>query len=172
MGIRLGKYGAVLAASVMLVLGTAMHDGFAQMPGGGFKGGQGGGHRGQQGARRDAPRADTAPAPAPDPLATFFLELRSLREGLMIRQEQVDAWVAMREALRSYVELVPATGTGTEISSGTPLLALRQRVERSRKLAAALQDVEARVDALLPVLDAHQQTLFQSRLAAAFAAGR
>jgi len=172
MGTSSARRGALLAAGAFLLGGMAIGDGFAQMPGGGgFGGGHGGGRHGPQGSNRDAPRPDSAPARAPDSLATFFLALRTLREGMMLRQEQVEPWIAMREALRAYVELAPA-GASASPSDVSPLQALHARVAQARSKADALQEVDARVTALLPILDANQRAQFETGLAVAFNADR
>ncbi len=169
------KRGTLLAASTILLVCMAIGESCAQMPGGGGGGGFGGhgsgGRHGPQGANKHAPRPDSAPAATPDPLTTFFLGLRALREGMMLRQEQVETWIAMREALRSYIELGPASALASA-SDIPPLQALHTRVAQARAKADALQQVDGRIAALMPILDANQRTQFETQLTNAFNAGR
>lgn len=145
-----------------------------EVPAQGFPGGSGNGPPGH-GPRRGAPPA-AAPAPreqpaAADPLAVFFTELRTLRVALLIRDDQAEAWAAMRDALRAYVDLA-ATPRSAPVDAADPLPRLADLAALARERAAILSTVAEHVDTLAGRLDARQRQAFLQALDAAFARPR
>ena len=131
-------------------------------------GGPPGGGRG--GPPRDM-KAGAPPAATPmvDPLKAFFEQLRSLREVILLRDDQTEAWVALRDGLREYAiskpSRPPAPGNGQSAQD-----AIRIMADEARHRADNLQHISASLDTLRGVLDEHQRALFDARLQSTFAA--
>ncbi|PZQ17387.1 MAG: hypothetical protein DI564_06155 [Rhodanobacter denitrificans] len=117
-----------------------------------------------------APRRGAAPAAAtmretaaPDPLVRLFAQLRELRSDLMIREDQAEAWTALRDAVRAYVDETTApraSGAGR----ADPRRGLRDRATQARQHADALERVVDRLDALADRLDGDQRRRLDARL--------
>jgi hypothetical protein len=155
----------VLTFAVLFTLAGVTLDAAAQgFPGGGGRGGgRGGAHAPPSDAKSQNPAATQSAA---DPLATFLGSLHALRMEILVRQEQVEAWTAMQDALRAYVDLEQNRNSATD-----PLLRLRNLAADVRARADALQKVSDSMTALVGTLDDHQRQTFASRLGDAFAGG-
>jgi hypothetical protein len=142
----------------------------------GFPGGGGGGGRGGRGGTHAAP-SGTKPMnpstalPTADPLATFLGTLHTLRVEILVRQEQVERWTAMQDALRAYVDLEQDAAAQDRNAAIDPLLRLRNLAVDAHARDDALQKVSDSVAALVTTLDDRQRQTFASRLADAFAGG-
>ena len=101
-----------------------------------------------------------------DPLKTFFEDLRALREVIVIRDEQAEAWIALREALREYATAKPA---GPPASGLAPERAIALMADEARRRADTLERVSHGLGAVRAALDDHQRNLFDARLTSAFA---
>jgi predicted secreted protein len=131
--------------------------------GGGHGGGRGGAHTPPSGAKSQNPTPVQAAA---DPLATFLGSLHALRMEILVRQEQVEDWTTMQDALRAYVDQEQNRDSATD-----PVLRLRNLAADARARADALQKVSDSMTALVGTLDDHQRQTFASRLGDAFAGG-
>jgi hypothetical protein len=129
--------------------------------GGGHGGGRGGAHAPPSGAK---PSSSPAAQPAADPLATFLGSLHTLRMELLVRQEQVELWTGMQDALRAYVDLEKDRSAASD-----PVVRLRNLAADAHARADALQNVSESVAALVAALDDHQRQTFSLRLGDAFA---
>lgn len=159
--------GMVSLLGLLLVAGSdAMAQGF---PGGGGGGGRGGHgmHGPPSGAK--SPNANS-PAAAADPLATFFGTLHALRMELLVREEQVEKWTAMQDALRAYVAQ-QQDAASAQRNAADPLVRLRDLADDARARADALQKVSDSLAALIGAFDDHQRQVFVTRLGDAFAGG-
>lgn len=157
-----------MAALVLIFAAPpAMAQGF---PGGKGGGGRGGGMRPSSGnMSRPNPSAEQS---APSPLAAFSGELHALREELLVRDDQADAWASMRDALHTYVDLESqANNVMRTASTIDPLQRIRNLADDSRARADALAKVSESINALTILLDERQRETFGLRLADAFAAG-
>lgn len=130
--------------------------------GGGHGGGRGGAHTPPSGTKPSSSPA--AQQPAADPLATFLGSLHALRMEILVRQEQVEPWTAMQDALRAYVDIEQDRSAASD-----PVVRLRSLAADARARADALQKVSESVAALVAALDDHQRQTFSSRLGDAFA---
>ncbi len=109
------------------------------------------------------------PSPA-DPLETFLGTLHALRMEILVRDDQVERWTSMQDALRAYDQQRDA-GQQLRNSAIAPVLRLRNLADDTRARADALQKVSDRVADLVTTLDDHQRQVFGARLAEAFASG-
>ena len=85
---------------------------------------------------------------------------------ILVRQEQVEGWTAMQDALRAYVDMEQNRDSATD-----PLLRLRNLAADARARADALQKVSDSMTTLVGTLDDHQRQTFASWLGEAFAGG-
>lgn len=155
-----------MIAVLTIVSGTdpAAAQGF---PAGGRGGGRGG-MRPQAGAQKsNAPAAQSAA----DPLANFLGDLHALRAEILVREDQVQRWTAMQDALRAYVELEQESDRQTRNAAIDPLQRLRNLADDTRARADAMQKASASVADMAAALDDHQRQVFGTRLAEALADG-
>lgn len=158
--------GAVLA-SLALACCSIGNEGFAQPGGMGGAGGPppGGGRGGPPHEMKGG--GPGGAMPAADPLKTFFEDMRSLRDVLVLRDDQTEAWIALREALREHATARPA-GPGASRDDASPERAIRNLADEARRRADALQRIGDTLDTLRGSLDEHQRSLFDARLSSAF----
>jgi hypothetical protein len=158
-------FGMVSLLGLLLVAGSdALAQGF---PGGGGGRGGHGMHGPPSGAK--SPNAGS-PATAADPLTTFFGTLHTLRMELLVREDQVEKWTAMQDALRAYVDLAQDTAT-EQRNAADPFVRVRDLADGAHARADALQKISDSLAALLGVLDDRQRQVFVARLGDAFAGG-
>lgn len=166
---RVSVSGAVLIGFILIAFSSMAPNASAQgYPGGGGRGGGRGGMRPPQGADHSSPSAMQAPA---DPLATFLGTLHALRMEILIREDQVERWTSMQDALRAYVDQQREAGQQLRNPAIDPVARLRNLADDARARADALQKVSDRVADLVTALDDHQRPVFGARLADAFAGG-
>lgn len=161
----------LIGVMVILVAFTGMSpEASAQgYPGGGGHGGGRGGMRSPQaGADHSNPAATQAPA---DPLETFVGTLHALRMEILVREDQVERWTSMQDALRAYVDQQRDAGQQLRNPAIDPVLRLRNLADDTRARADALQKASDRVAELVTALDDHQRQVFSARLADAFTGG-
>lgn len=134
-------------------------------------GGRGGGHGGMrpsQGSEHSNQAATSAPG---DPLADFLGTMHALRMELLVREDQVERWSSMQDALRAYVDLGRDEGQQLRNPAIDPLLRLNNFADDARARADALQKVRDRTTELIAALDDHQRQVFATRLADALSGG-
>jgi hypothetical protein len=162
----------LLLALLALALFNAPVSSFAQgFPGGGGGGG-GHGHGGFGGNRPpgNAGQNATAPQKAPDPLIVFLGNVRALRMTVLIGTNQVDAWNAMQDALVAYAEAARDAAEPPNATITDAAVQLGAFADKLAKRSDAAKAVDARIGALLAVLDAHQKEVFLAKLGEAFGA--
>jgi len=156
-----------LLAMSAIALAIASVDVCAQ----GFPGG-GGGHGGRGGMRppgaapKSNPSAEQAP---PTPLATFLGSLRALRMELLVREDQVERWSAMQDALRACTDLEQEAAQPSRGVPADPVQRLHNLVDDARARADAMHEASDSIDAVVASLDDRQRQVFVGRLADAFA---
>jgi phage shock protein A len=124
--------------------------------------------RPQAGAQKSNAPAAQSPA---DPLANFLGDLHALRAEILVRDDQVQRWTAMQDALRAYVELEQESDRQTRNAAIDPLQRLRNLADDTRARADAMQEASASVTDMAAALDDHQRQVFGTRLAEALAEG-
>ncbi|HEV7490640.1 MAG TPA: hypothetical protein VGO25_07525 [Rhodanobacteraceae bacterium] len=135
-------------------------------------GGRGGGHGGMRPSQGGGEHSNQAATPlTEDPLAGFLGTLHALRMELLVREDQVEHWSSMQDALRAYVDLGRDAGQQLRNSAIDPLLRLNNFADDARARADALQKVRDRTTELVAALDDHQRQVFATRLADALSGG-
>jgi hypothetical protein len=138
-------------------------------PGGG---GHGGGRGGMRPSQAGTDHSNSAPTQAPaDPLETFLGMLHALRMEILVRDDQVERWTSMQDALRAYVDQQRDAGRQLRNPAIDPVLRLRNLADDARARADALQKISDRAAELAKALDDHQRQVFSTRLAEAFSGG-
>ena len=169
--IRVRAFSALVVA-LSILLSSISFDAAAQgFPGGG---GGGGGMRGGHGGMKPSGGSPTRPPadqPTSSPMAVFFERLRGMRMELLVRDDQVDRWTAMQDALRAYVDLERDTsGQRGATVAMDPLQHVRNLADTMRSQGDALQKVSDSIGSLMTILDDRQRNVFATRLADALAA--
>src|SRR5689334_8122530 len=169
---RVSDSGTVLIGvmAALFAFSSMASDALAQgYPGGG---GRGGGRGGMRPSQASAEHSNSAPAQAPvDPLEIFLGTLHTLRMEILVRDDQVERWTSMQDAVRAYVEQQRDAGQQSRNPAIDPALRLRNLAEDARARADALQKISDRIAELAKALDDHQRQLFNTRFAEAFSDG-
>jgi hypothetical protein len=135
-------------------------------------GGRGGGHGGMRPSQGAAEHSNPAGSQTPqDPLANFLGTLHALRMELLVREDQVEHWTSMQDALRAYVDLGHDAEQQLRNPSVDPSLRLANFADDARARADALQKVRDSTKELVAALDDHQRQVFGTRLADALSGG-
>jgi hypothetical protein len=102
-----------------------------------------------------------------DAFLALLSNLRTLRMDILVRQEQVNAWTAMEDALRTYRDRVQEASSSATVPTD-PLVRLQDVGNILLERADAAQAANARIADLVAALDDHQKQLFVAKLAEAF----